>query len=231
MPLQKIPSTMLDFTIDIFTKDTLKIMAALAPPYIIGRVVDKKVHRCFYCPRHHYNVKQLPRWCYHCANHGLTVELIALSALSFYPCNKKLQTTAQVFAISLPLTWVGKKVLKLFKTNACLRPRNQYFDPSKKAYGGCPSGHMMEAAYAATLFGLSMGLSWGIPLGIFAGGIFVNFASANRHFTSQLIAGAGLGIIYGVSALRVTQSFMDSRFSCDIVHDLGSCGVRVAMDF
>jgi hypothetical protein len=230
-PINKIPSTIIDFHKNIFCKDTLKIVTAFTPLYLIGRLVDKKIHRCFYCSDHHKNTHQFPKWCYHCSNHGLTAELVTLSAFSFYPFNRDVKITAQVFAISLPFTWVGKKFLKVFKTEACLRPHNQFFNKKKKAYGGCPSGHVMEAMYAATLFGMQLGPWWGVPLGAAAAAIFINFTTANRHFVSQMVAGAGLGVIYASAASKVVDTFKYKDVSYSVYKDATTQGVRMEYDF
>jgi len=223
-----------DFNINIFSKDTLKIVTAFTPVYLLSRLADRKIHALFYCFDHHKNIRQFPEWCYHSCNHGLTAEILALAALSFNPWDDHLKVTAQVFAISLPFTWVGKNFLKLFKTEAFLRPCNEHFDWRKKSYGGCPSGHMMEAVYAATLFGLQLGPWWGFPLGALATAFFINFTVGNRHFVSQMVAGAGLGVIYAAAASKVVDSFSayyNKDISCTMYNDNSSSGFRMSMNF
>ena len=74
---------------------------------------------------------------------------------------------------------------------------------------------MMEAIYAATLFGKRLGPAWGVPLGLFAGAIFIDFANANRHFVSHLTAGAGLGVIFAYAADKTINEFCERHnLSC-----------------
>ncbi len=223
--------TALDFNIDIFTRDTLKIVTAFTPLYLVTRQIDTRVHKQFYCTVHHKNINQMPRWCYHTVNNGITAELVALSALTFYPYNKTLSTTAYVFAISLPFTWIGKKFLKVFKTDAFVRPQCQGFCHHKKSFKGCPSGHVMEAVYAATLFGLEMGPAFGVPLGLFASAVFINFTTCNRHFVSQMVAGAGLGVIYAASSHKVINSILKRDLDCCFGFEEGKPALQISYQY
>lgn len=216
--------TSVDFNREVFFSwDSLKVIVIFTPLYVTARLIDQNIHNRFYCPQHHKNINQLPRCCYNFADVGLPIALVGLSMLSLYPYNDELQATAQVFAVSLPFTWIGKKILKTFKTPGSLRPPNQLFNKHKRTFGGCPSGHMMEAVYMATLFGMRLGPKWGVPLGIFAAALFVDFTTCNRHFLSQLIAGAGLGVIYAVAANKVITTKLSCDFSCTIVPE--PCGL------
>ncbi len=47
-----------------------------------------------------------------------------------------------------------------------------------------------------------MGPSWSLPIWMGAGFLAFEYINCNRHFLSQLIAGAGLGIIFGRASAR-----------------------------
>ena len=77
---------------------------------------------------------------------------------------------------------------------------------------------MANVVYMATLFGMRHGPAWGIPLGLFASFVFADFLNCNRHYLSQLVAGAGLGVIFAVAASKVVDKKLAERYSF-------SCGV------
>jgi len=219
-----------EFNKKIVSLDTIKIIAAGVPVYVVARILDKSTHKVFYCSAHHCNKRQMPNTLYHGVNVGLGVLMIGMASLSFYKADRHLQRTAQLYALTLPYTWAAKKILKTIKWDGCRRPKNQWFDKHKKYYGGCPSGHMMEIMYTAVLFGTQMGPRFGIPLGIFAGAVALESINCNRHFLSQLVAGAGVGVILGVAANKALAlpDTCDLRVQC--VPD-GAAGLAVRTEY
>lgn len=213
--------TSADFLKYLFTRDTMKIITGFTPVYLAARMSDEHIHSHFYCSHHHKNLHQLPDWCHTGFDKAVTAELVALSFVSLLPnINDNLFATSRCFAISLPYTWLAKKFLKEIRTDAWMRPRNELFGKKKCTYQACPSGHMMEAIYAATLFGKRCGPAWGVPLGIFAGAMFADFINANRHFVSQLVAGAGLGVIFAYSADKTINEFCErNNLNCSLSAD------------
>lgn len=191
--------TIFDFNYNIFSRDTLQALTAFMPLYFSTRMIDERVQSFFYCPRHHKNLHQMSDWCFKVSDKGVPAILISLMSLALLPVPDHLRETAYVYALTLPLTWLGKKLLKELRTDANIRPHNEHFERHKKFWGGCPSGHMMEAVYATVVFGVQEGPLFAIPLTIFSAFLFANFVSCNRHFVSQLVAGAGLGVIYGLA--------------------------------
>lgn len=220
-----------DFGRNIFSWDTVKIIAAFTPFYICARCIDKEIHCNFYCRKHHKNIHQFPETCYHVTNSGIRVELIGLAALSLLPVRREIKDTAIIFGLTLPFIWGLKKALKEIKFEGCIRPKNEHFNKRKKYYGGCPSGHMFTATYAAAYWGMQMGPVWGIPLGAFALGMFANLINCNQHFASQMIAGAGLGFVVAVSASKVADTFKQRHVSCDVVCDDYMKGIKIAWNF
>jgi membrane-associated phospholipid phosphatase len=230
--LYDVCSIVYDFNVNIISRDTLKVIAASAPLYFATRNLDKRVHNCFYCARHHKNINQLPDACYYVADIGLGAAMIGLSLFSLYPYDKRVSTTAQVFALSLPFVFLEKKILKKWKCDAGRRPRSEFFDRYKKYYGGCPSGHMMGAAYMTALFGMQLGAAWGVPLGLFSAGIFVEFAASNRHYVSQMIAGAALGVIFAFASKKVIDVRLNESFSWGVDSDcMGRPALKVEYSF
>lgn len=219
--------TSVDFNYYLFTRDTMKIITGFMPLYLATRMIDERVNTCFFCPRHHQNIRQLPLWAHTGFDKGVTAELVALSLCAFLPY-EQVADVAYVFAVSLPFTWVGKKLLKEIKTDAFVRPKNSLFGWRKKSFHACPSGHMMEATYAAALFGKRLGPAWGVPLGIFAGALFFDFVNANRHFISQLIAGAGLGVIYAYAADKTIDARDQRLFNCCLIRNSQETGIRLS---
>lgn len=191
----------------LLSTDSLKIAAACAPLYGITRCWDEPLQCCFYDGVHHKNIRQLPPWCHSSANVGvIAVPMLALGACALFAQDIQLRTTAQIFVLGLPFTWATKRALKLGTFDCCLRPRNQYFSRTARAHGGFPSGHMLEIAYMTTLIGLQYGARWGAVLGVGAGFLAVDFVVCNRHYMSQLVAGAALGIMFGVAANKLVES-------------------------
>jgi hypothetical protein len=224
--------TIFDFHYNLFSYDTLRIVTTLLPLYLSTRMIDERVQSYFYCPRHHKNIHQMPNWCFKSADIGLRVILISLSSLAIVPVSHDLQRTAYVFALTLPFTWLGKKLLKTMKTDANLRPHNEYFRRHKKFFGGCPSGHMMEAIYAAFVFGSQHGPVFAIPLSAFAAFLFGDFVSCNRHFVSQLIAGIGLGLMYGIASKKVIEAKRAREWSVNVYADQqGNPYLNVSCEF
>ena len=202
--------------INLFTTDSLKILAIFAPAYIAARYGDNALHTCFYSPEKHKNMCQLSKGWHNGADKAGIVIPVALSLLSIAPVNEHLQLTSRVFAAGVLPLWGLKNIFKRVQHKGCLRPKCEFFDKNQLYYGGCPSGHLAFMAYATTLYGLQEGKYWGIPLGIASAVIFGVSINGNRHTLSQLIAGTGLGVLYGVAASKVIDRYHETSFTCDI---------------
>lgn len=215
----------------IFHVDTAKIITAFTPFYIITRSIDEDIQSRFYDPVLHKNINQIPRACYQIAKYGVGVPMVGLSAFIFSD-DPDLRQTARLFIIGWPFVHWGKNLIKKINTKSCLRPWHEDFNSEKRARGGFPSGHMANVMYAATLFGLRHGPQWGIPLGLFATFVLVDFINCDRHYFSQLIAGAGLGVIYAFAANKVIEQKLSENFSFSMnTDDYGRPGVSLAYSF
>lgn len=222
-----------DINYNLFSKNTINTLVAMAPFYILARQEDNRLHGYFYDYKRHKNKHALPRWA-DTLSSVITASLIVgdIGVIALGP-NPRARATATIFAIGLPFANVLKDGFKKIKSNFCLRPKNEYFDRYKKTYGGFPSGHMMIAAYMTTIYGSEFGPKAGIPLGIASTYIFTEYISSNRHFASQLVAGTALGIIYGLASTKVVDDRMNRFLNhCSIsMNDTYNPAVQFFYDF
>jgi hypothetical protein len=87
-------------------------------------------------------------------------------------------------------------------------------------------------AYETTYLGLEYGWKLGLPIGALSIAIFAGSLDSNRHFVSQLVAGAGLGIAYGVAAHRVMNCYFCNNVACDIITESnGFVGMQVSCSY
>jgi len=200
---------------NLFSVDTMKVFTAFTPIYITTRMADHPLHEKFYDARRHKNRNQMPNTFVKVINKGGDVGIIALTSLALLSSDEKLRLTARIFGIGAASALIAKDIVKKMRVKACIRPWNEKFSNKKRAYGGFPSGHMIEATYMLTLWGLQYGLKAAIPLGIFAGVSFGVLVGSNRHFISQVIAGAGFGVAYGLAA----NTLIDTKISETITFD------------
>jgi membrane-associated phospholipid phosphatase len=215
----------------LFTADTAKIVTAFTPFYLITRNIDEDLQSRFYDPAHHKNMNQFSDTCHKIAQYGVGIPMVGLSSFIF-SSDEDLRQTALLFAIGLPFVHSGKNILKKIKSKSCLRPWNEHFSREKRSMGGWPSGHMANVIYGATLFGLRHGPKWAIPIGLFAAFVLVDFINCNRHYLSQMIAGAGLGVIYAFAANKVIEKKLSDTFSLGMLSDNeGRPALRVAWLF
>lgn len=206
-------SDVIDFHRNIGTTTTLKILAATVPFYLVTRPADNMVHDIFYCKHCHKNLRQPPRGLTNFLNYAVPSAMVGLSCLTF-SSHEDLAVAGRVFGISLPFVWLEKNILKkMFKFDGCKRPFNQHF-PRKCVYGGCPSGHMVFSWYATIFWGLQQGITWGLPMGIFSTAVLIDFIVSNRHYASQMVLGAALGIIYGFAGSKAVDCIRNLPIEC-----------------
>ncbi len=184
---------------NLFSIDTVKVFTAFTPLYITTRMADESLHGKFYDAEHHKNKYQMPHTFIKVINNFGDVGIITLTSLAFFASDEQLRLTARIFGIGAVSALAAKDIVKKMRVKACIRPYSEKFEPTP-AYGGFPSGHMIEVAYMATLWGLQYGLKAGIPLGILAALSFGVLVGSNRHFISQVVAGTGFGVIYALAA-------------------------------
>jgi hypothetical protein len=192
--------------VNLFSIDSFKVIAASMPFYFATRMLDEPVHRYFYCPSHHKNLRQLPHWCHETVRLGLALPISTFGLLGLFSSDPEWRQTGQVFLIGMPFVIFGKDVLKQIEIDASYRPWNEHFSCKKRALGGFPSGHMAEITYMIALYGMRFGLPVAIPLGIYGAALASVFVNCNRHYVSQMVAGAALGTMYAFAANKLIDS-------------------------
>ena len=194
---------------NLFDWDSFKVLAGVFPFFIFSRMVDERLQSIFHEYSLHKNSNQFPSWCHDAGKYGLGVEITLLGLNAFVSRNEDLRQTSRVFLLGMPFLIFAKDLIKEFEWSFSKRPWNDRFNCEKRAHGGFPSGHIAEATYTAVLYGMRYGLIAGVPLGLVAGGIGITFLNCNRHYLSQLVAGAGLGTMYAIAANKL----IDTRLS------------------
>ncbi len=214
---------------NLFSVDSAKIATLVTPFYLITRSLDEQIQKPFYDPAGHKNCNQLPRSCHDFAKNSVAIPMVGLSSLAIFATDSDLALTARMLAIGLPFVQSGKDIIKSLRFTSCLRPWNENFCQTERSSGGFPSGHIANISYMAMLFGMRHGLRWAIPLT--ALGIFVaaDFLNCNRHYLSQLVAGAGLGVIFAVAASKVVDTKIMDHWSINRA-DQGT-GLKIAYLF
>jgi len=211
--------------VNLFSLTSVKILTAFTPLYVASRMVDEKLQCNFHDITYHKNINQFPKSCHQIARYGVGIPMVALSSLAIFASDEDLRLTARMFALGLPFVQSGKDIIKNLKCNACLRPWHQDFSIEKRSSGGFPSGHTANVVFMATLFGMRHGLKWGIPLGLFGVFVMVDFINCNRHYLSQIVAGAGLGLLFAFAASTVVDQKLSESWC--IAPDVDSGGAPV----
>lgn len=192
--------------INLFSVDSAKIVTAITPFYIGTRFIDERVQSNFYDPGSHKNIYQMHNCAHWLAKNGVAFPMIFLSSAFVWGWTQDIRYTGWMTAIGLPFVQSGKDIIKKARTKACLRPWNEHFSKHKRSSGGFPSGHMANIAFLTTLWGIRHGPKWAVPIALFGVFLCADFVNCNRHYVSQMVAGAGLGILYGFAACKVVDT-------------------------
>lgn len=204
----------LELNYNLLSLDSVKILTGITAPYLLLRMADDCAQSTFYDPVTHTNINQLPDSCHKIAKYGVGIPMVALSSLALFANDPDLRLTGRMLAIGLPFVQSGKDIIKKLRFNCCLRPWHQDFSPTKRSSGGFPSGHMANAVYMTTLFGMRHGFWWGMPLGMLSVFVFADFFNCNRHYPSQLVAGMGLGMLFAFAANKVIDKRLKNMSEC-----------------
>ena len=204
---------------NIFTWDTLKVASTIFPIYVGSRMFDERLQNWFYNSKFHKNINQMPRWCHDFAKYSIALPIFLLGMDALVSGNHDKRLTGQVMLIGLPFVIWTKMWVKKIEFNASFRPWNEKFSCKKRAYGGFPSGHMAQAFYMAVLYGTRYGANYGIPLGMVATFLGINFLTCNRHYASQLIAGGGFGAIYALAASKLVDTRLADTVEMGVAMD------------
>lgn len=214
--------------------DTLKVLVSMFPLFIGSRMVDDRIQNNFFCHGCHCNINQFPGWCHEAVRWSIGLPIALLGAQIFLSRDYELRYTSWMLLLGMPFLIFGKDVIKQFDARFCLRPWHEDFCKIKHKQfgGGFPSGHMAQAVYIAVLFGSRYGAQAAIPLGLNALAVGIVFLNCNRHYLSQLVAGAALGIIFGVAANKVVSRGVAEHARVNIGCDsVGTPGIKVSWKF
>lgn len=220
----------------LFSTDTFKVATTTFPLYIITRIFDEKLQKNFHKKCCQKDVHQVPSWCRTLSQYGLGVPISVLGLMTILGKNEEFRTTGRIFLVGMPFVIWGKDIIKKFRFDANRRPWCDRFPCKERALGGFPSGHMAEVTYMTVLYGLRYGFKAAVPLGMFSTFLGVTFLNCNRHYLSQLVAGAGLGTIFALAADKVIDIRLEriykKRFTCGFDTDMhGSPAMKVAYSF
>lgn len=220
----------------LFSFDSFKVVTTTFPFYILTRMFDEDLQKNFHKECCHKDVNQQPRWCHTLSQYGLGIPIITIGLMTFFGNNEEFRTTGRIFLLGMPLVVSGKDIVKKFRFAANKRPWCDKFPCKERSLGGFPSGHLAEITYMTVLYGLRYGVKAAAPLGIFGSFVGVTFLNCNRHYVSQLVAGAGLGTLFALAADKVIDKRLEKkykdRFTCG--YDTDMCGqpaFKVACSF
>jgi membrane-associated phospholipid phosphatase len=91
---------------------------------------------------------------------------------------------------------------------------------------------MAQAMYVTVLYGMRYGPRYSIPLGLMAGFLGATFVSCNRHYTSQIVAGAAFGAMYALAANTLVSAKLTDRVKLGFKFDAeGSPTFSLAFNF
>ncbi|PKN03158.1 hypothetical protein CVU75_03660 [Candidatus Dependentiae bacterium HGW-Dependentiae-1] len=190
---------------NLLSWDSFKVVAATFPLFIGGRMIDKNLQSCFYERPNHKNINQIHPWCVTFAKYSLAIPIVFLGSGAFWSRDEDFRQTGYAFLLGVPFVTFGKNLIKQCEFDACKRPWNEHFSRTKQSFGGFPSGHMAQITFATTLYGMRFGPKLGVPLGLVSLTLGAAFVNSNRHYLSQIIAGAGLGVMYAFAASKLVD--------------------------
>ena len=172
-------------------------------------MIDKRLQCCFYNRKYHKNCCQLPEWCQDVAKLSIGAPILFFGLKSFFSDHDEFCLTTRMLLLGMPFVIWSKEILKKMDFDICRRPWHEKFSCKERALGGFPSGHTAEAVYTALLYGMRMGPRYAIPTATIAVIIGSTFIACNRHYLSQIIAGAGLGTLYALAANKVIEKHLE----------------------
>lgn len=219
----------------LFSWDSFKIFATTAPFYVASRMIDEKLHKCFFDQKKRKNRNEPPQWVKETARLSIGLPIVILGAQAFLSKDEDMQATSQVFLTGMPFVLLAKDFFKTkLDYDVCKRPFHEKFAKEQRKYGGFPSGHLAEATYTAVLYGMRFGPNYAVPLGSIAAFVSVIFLSSNRHYLSQMIAGAAFGAMYAFSANTLINSKLAKKRDLKLgltTNDQGKPAMQLSMKF
>jgi len=192
---------------ELFTWDTFKTVGTIFPIYMGTRMLDETIQSSFYhghciygC---HQDRNQLPEWVVKIAQYSIVPPIFVMFGSLFVAKTEEFRTTSWLFLLGMPFVIFGKDVLKKIQFDAAQRPWRQKFCGHERAMGGFPSGHVAQATYLTALYGMRYGARFAGILAASTLFLTVSFLNCNRHYPSQMVGGAGIGVIFAYAANKV----------------------------
>lgn len=222
---------LIQLNINLFSRDSARILTASIPWFVATSFIDKPVHSLFYDDTCHKNKRQIHNGFAEFIETSAFMSVIAVSGLSLFVKDAELRTVSRIFALGAISGLVVKDVIKLVPFRAGLRPPNEKFDCKQKYYTGFPSGHMFQAAYLATVLGSHYGPKVLFPLIAFNAVMFSVLVATNRHYVSQVVAGASFGILYGVAAHSLIDRRLNEKYGWGLSYDNGFLACKLEVSF
>ncbi len=216
---------------NLFSWNSVKIAAVLFPCYFGARFIDEKLQNRFYDKCNHKNIHYIPKRCHDIAQCSIAIPMVLLGSQAFFGSTEEMREASRVFLIGLPFVFWTKTLIKKIHFEANMRPWNENFDRYQRSSGGFPSGHMAEATYTALVYGLRFGPRFAVPLGALALGIGATFVVCNRHYISQIVAGAGLGAFYALAANKLIDSKKSKNLKLGFKFDHGKPALSINYRF
>ena len=232
--LGSVAEDVVKINLGLISWDSFKIFVITTPFFIGARMIDDKLSNCFFDHKNKKNRNEPAQWCKEVARLSIGVPIALLGIQAFFSGNKDLQMTGQVFLTGMPFVLLAKDIIKKLDFDLCKRPYHEKFAKEQRQYGGFPSGHLAEATYMAVLYGMRYGPNAAIPLGGVAAFVAVIFLSSNRHYLSQMIAGAAFGAMYALSANKIINHRLAKEHNLELglaTNDHGDPVVKLAMRF
>lgn len=222
----------IDLNLNIISKETFIVIACTLPAYLTTRQFDEHIQCHFFSHKHHENINQCPKWCHELVRFGIGVPIVIFGSQLFLSNDPEWREAAWMLLLGIPFVIFGKDIIKNLDADFCLRPWHEDFCcDHKRGMGGFPSGHMAQATYIATLYGMRFGHKLAVPLTFFAAALGIIFMNCNRHYLSQLVAGAGLGAIYGIAANKVIDSRLSENITIGMYFDRNGPGIKACYRF
>jgi membrane-associated phospholipid phosphatase len=217
---------------NLISKESFIVIAATLPVYLGARLVDNPIQSHFFSHWSHKNINQMPGWCHEAVRFGVGIPIALLGAQVFLSSDPEWREAGWMLLLGIPFVIFGKDIIKRIDEDFCLRPWHEHYIHShKRSGGGFPSGHMAQAAYIATLYGIRFGHRMAVPLTFFAAALGIVFLNCNRHYFSQIVAGAGLGALYGIAANKVIDSKLAENVTLGVCFDHGGPAIRASYRF
>jgi membrane-associated phospholipid phosphatase len=216
----------------LFTPRVLRPVLMSLPVYFAVKETDEKVNCVFYDKNLHKNLSTLPDCVTDYVSKSVAVTAVAFSAIQLFTRRPDLKLTSDIFSKGAFSIWLTKNLIKnTVRVKICQRPKNACFNQNCIYYGGFPSGHMGIATYMATFFWMRQGPKWGLPLTVYASTIFGAALSGNRHYASQLVGGAMLGLAFAFASREMIKAKVGSYVECNPKFDGNRVGVEISYPF